>query len=64
MNLLPGEMRGIEKRGRGGSGYWFKLKIIYSFLYFFRVMVQPIFQFIPVYLISGILEIILDFLID
>jgi hypothetical protein len=59
MNLMPGkeknmmkkircrdeleEMRGREKRGRG-----------VSLFYFFRVMVEPVLQFILVQSVSGI----------
>jgi hypothetical protein len=48
---LWGEMRGREKER--GCGRWFRLQIIYSLFYFFRVMVEPV-QFILVQSVSGI----------
>ena len=40
-------------KGRGGCGRWFRLMIIYSLVYLFKIMVEPI-QFIPVQLVSDI----------
>ena len=65
----PGEMRDREKRrgatgrdemqrekgrkGEGGCRCWFRLEIIYSLFYIFKVMVEPV-RFIPVQMVLGI----------